>query len=208
MARQLQLTGLGIRLVRRVLRWSQRLCLVVGFGALGWWALVIADARWTQASLERSLAAARRNTPLATQFSRTMRQTTAETTLVGRIDISRIGVSAMVVEGDDPLALAKAVGHIPGTALPGDSGNVGLAGHRDTFFRALKKIGLGDDILVTTPRGSYRYSVVWSAVVSPDDTGVLDATRSPSITLVTCYPFHFVGSAPKRFIVHANIVRS
>jgi len=114
----------------------------------------------------------------------------------------------MVVEGDDARALARAVGHIPGTALPGESGNVGLAGHRDTFFRALKNIRLGDDILVTTPRGSYRYSVVSSAVVGPDDTRVLDASRSSSITLVTCYPFHFIGSAPKRFIVHANIVRS
>jgi sortase A len=208
MARELRLIEPGIRLVRPVLRWSQRLCLVLGLGALGWWTFVTADASWTQASLERSLAVARRNTPLATQLSHTVSQTATETTLVGRIDIGRIGVSAMVVEGDDARALARAVGHIPGTALPGESGNVGLAGHRDTFFRALKNIRLGDDILVTTPRGSYRYSVVSSAVVGPDDTRVLDASRSSSITLVTCYPFHFIGSAPKRFIVHANIVRS
>ena len=112
----------------------------------------------------------------------------------------------MVLEGDDAQTLARGVGHIPGTALPGWSGNVGLAGHRDTFFRALRHISLGDDILVTTLQGCYRYRVVSSEIVSPDETRVLDGSAVPSLTLVTCYPFHFIGSAPKRFIVHAQLV--
>jgi LPXTG-site transpeptidase (sortase) family protein len=112
----------------------------------------------------------------------------------------------MVLEGDDPRTLARGVGHIPGTALPGWSGNVGFAGHRDTFFRALQNIRLGDDILVTTLQGCYRYRVVSSEIVSPDETRVLDASAVPSLTLVTCYPFYFIGSAPKRFVVHAHLV--
>jgi sortase A len=133
---------------------------------------------------------------------------TPENSLVGRIDIARIGISAMVLEGDDEPTLARAVGHIPGTALPGGSGNVGLAGHRDTFFRALKDIRRGDDILMTTLRGCYRYRVVSWELVNPDEIRVLKASAIPSVTLVTCYPFHFIGAAPKRFIVHARIVRS
>jgi len=129
-----------------------------------------------------------------------------ETSLVGRIDISQVGISAMVLEGDDARTRARGVGHIPGTALPGWSGNVGLAGHRDTFFRALHDIRLGDDILVTTLQDSYRYRVVSSEIVSPDETRILDASALPSLTLVTCYPFHFTGSAPKRFIGHAHLV--
>lgn len=114
----------------------------------------------------------------------------------------------MVLEGDGAQTLTRGVGHIPGTALPGDSGNVGLAGHRDTFFRRLKNIHPGDDISVTTVQGCYRYRVVSSEIVSPDETQVLDASAVPSVTLVTCYPFHFIGSAPKRFIVRASLVRS
>jgi sortase A len=127
---------------------------------------------------------------------------------VGRIDIARIGISAMVLEGDGTQTLAKGVGHIPGTALPGDPGNVGLAAHRDTFFRALHNIRRCDDIFVTTQQRSYRYRVHSSEIVGPDQTRVLDASTIPSVTLVTCYPFYFIGSAPKRFIVHARMVRS
>jgi sortase A len=112
----------------------------------------------------------------------------------------------MVLEGDSAHTLTRGVGHIPGTALPGESGNVGLAGHRDTFFRALRNIRDGDEVVVTTLQGCYRYRVVSSEIVSPNETRVLYASAIPSVTLVTCYPFYFVGSAPKRFIVHANRV--
>jgi sortase A len=123
---------------------------------------------------------------------------------LGRIEISSIGVVAMIMEGTDGRTLRHAVGHIPGTALPGQQGNVALAGHRDTFFRGLRNINKDDEITLTTLHGSYRYRVDSTQVVEPRDTEVLDATTDNILTLVTCYPFYFVGPAPKRFIVRAH----
>lgn len=195
-------------LIRPILRWSQYICLFIGIGALSWCAYVTADAKWTQASLERVLTGVREGARPKPPRALALDALSPEGSLVGRIDIARVGISAIVLEGDDPRTLARGIGHIPGTALPGWSGNVGLAGHRDTFFRALKRIRLGDDILMTTLQGRYRYRVVSSEVVSPNETRVLGASAIPSITLITCYPFQFIGSAPKRFVVHANVVRS
>ena len=110
----------------------------------------------------------------------------------------------MVMEGDDRLTLRRAVGHIPGTSLPGQPGNTGIAGHRDTFFRSLRNIRLNDVISLTTVLGEVRYRVVSTQVVGPTDTWVLDADENQILTLVTCYPFSFVGSAPDRFIVRAE----
>jgi sortase A len=124
--------------------------------------------------------------------------------LIGRMEISRLGLSAVVVEGIDKRTLRRAVGHIPGTALPGQSGNVGIAGHRDTFFRPLKDIQVDDIITLTTRGGEYRYRVVSSRVVSPDDVEVLNPAGNEVLTLVTCHPFYFVGPAPNRFIVRAE----
>ena len=122
----------------------------------------------------------------------------------GRIDIPSIGLSAMIIEGVDPPTLQRAVGHIPGTALPGIPGNVGLAGHRDTFFRSLRDIHENDEIKLETLDGSYRYRVAFTQVVDPGDVDVLSSADDSVLTLVTCYPFTFVGAAPQRFIVRAN----
>lgn len=124
----------------------------------------------------------------------------------GRIEVPRLGVAAMIAEGDDYSTLRKAVGHVPGTAFPGEPGNVGLAAHRDTFFRPLEHIRVHDDILLTTLGGVYRYRVRSLEVVEPKDVQVLDSHGGQSLTLVTCYPFRFVGSAPRRFIVQARRV--
>ncbi len=124
--------------------------------------------------------------------------------VVGRLEIPRLGVSVMVVEGVDDSDLKRAVGHIPGTALPGEPGNVGIAGHRDTFFRPLRSIQRDDTITVSTLQGAYRYRVVSTNVVRPEDIQVLYPTGRDSLTLVTCFPFEYVGSAPKRFIVRAE----
>ena len=97
-----------------------------------------------------------------------------------------------------------AAGHIPGTAFPDEPGNVGIAGHRDTFFRKLSQIHRDDLITLTTPVGSYRYSVEWTRVVAPADVAVLGPSQSAVLTLVTCYPFTYVGPAPQRFIVRAR----
>jgi sortase A len=117
--------------------------------------------------------------------------------------IPRVGVEAPVLEGTDDWTLNRGVGHIEDTAAPGVDGNVGIAGHRDGFFRPLKDITPGDLLEVETRAGVAQYHVdrVW--IVNPDDVSVLDPTPSPSVTLVTCYPFYYVGSAPQRFIVRA-----
>ena len=122
---------------------------------------------------------------------------------LGVLRVTRIGVEAAVLEGTDDATLNRAVGHIAGTAVPGTAGNVGIAGHRDSFFRALKHIAVGDAIDLATPAGAIRYHVERTWIVTPDDVWVLDPTSSSALTLVTCYPFHFVGSAPQRFVVRA-----
>ncbi len=126
--------------------------------------------------------------------------------LVGRIEIPRLGVSAIILEGTSTKTLRRAVGHIAGTALPGQRGNIGLSGHRDTFFRPLRNIRRDDIITLTTVLGQHRYKVLSTEIVSPNDVAVLDPGESEILTLVTCYPFYFVGSAPERFIVKAERV--
>ena len=114
----------------------------------------------------------------------------------------------MVVNGVSNDDLRLGPGHIPGTALPGRSGNVGIAGHRDTVFRPLRSIRKDQVILLTTLHRQDRYRVVWTAIVSPKDTSALRRSIRDSLTLVTCYPFDFIGPAPKRFIVRAERVES
>jgi sortase A len=128
--------------------------------------------------------------------------------LVGRLEIPRVHMSVMVVEGDDDATLAKAVGHLPDTAMPWERGNSALAGHRDTFFRPLEGVQRGDEIRLTSPRGTFVYRVEDTRITSPDDVGVLAETTSPVLTLLTCYPFHYVGSAPERYVVRATRVES
>lgn len=123
--------------------------------------------------------------------------------ILGRLEIPRLGLSAIIREGEDPRTLRLAVGHLPGTAWPGHPGNAAIAGHRDTFFRTLRHIEEHDEILVTTSSGVYRYMVVSTRIVYPDNVSVLKSTRQSVLTLVTCYPFVYVGSAPQRFIVRA-----
>jgi LPXTG-site transpeptidase (sortase) family protein len=124
---------------------------------------------------------------------------------IGRIEIPRVGVSAIVEEGDSDATLAESVGHLTGTALPGQSGNIALAAHRDTYFRDLEDIQAGDEIYFTTARAIYKYRVTSRDVVDPSDVAVLAPSSDARLTLITCYPFHFVGPAPKRFVVVASL---
>jgi len=123
---------------------------------------------------------------------------------MARLEIPRLGLSVVVVEGVAGGDLRRAIGHIPGTAFPWQSGNVGIAGHRDTFFRCLRSIRCDDVITLTTLEKVYRYHVISTDVVHPRDVDVLAPGGNDSLTLVTCFPFYFVGSAPQRFIVRAN----
>jgi sortase A len=124
--------------------------------------------------------------------------------LIGLMQIPRLGVSVIVIEGTSAKTLRRAAGHIAGTALPGQPGNVGIAGHRDTFFLPLQNIRANDAITLTTLYGEYRYRVVSIRVVDPADVAVLNHSANEILTLVTCYPFYFVGAAPDRFIVRAE----
>jgi sortase A len=125
--------------------------------------------------------------------------------LVGRLEVPRLGMSAIAREGADAKTLRRAVGHVPDTALPGERGNAAFAGHRDTFFRKLQHVRTGDEIIITTGEGRYEYVVHEIQVVKPRDVWVLDPTADPTLTLVTCHPFNYIGSAPNRFIVRATL---
>lgn len=128
--------------------------------------------------------------------------------VLGRLEIPRLRITAVVAEGVDEKTLGHAVGHIPSTAMPGAPGNCGLAGHRDTFLRGLGGVRLDDVIRFVTPERTYTYEVDWSMVVEPDRIDTLDSTATPSITLVTCFPFAFMGRAPQRFVVRARQVEA
>jgi sortase A len=125
--------------------------------------------------------------------------------VLGRLEIPTLGVSTIVREGEDARTLQLAIGHIAGTALPGTAGNMGLAGHRDTFFRKLREIDPGDVIRMVAVEGTFTYVVESTQIVDPGDLWVLDPTPEPSLTLVTCYPFTYIGEAPQRFIVRARL---
>ena len=132
--------------------------------------------------------------------------TSAKNAPVGRIEIPRLHLQAMVREGTGDATLDIALGHIAGTALPGQNGNVAVAGHRDRLFRGLKDIASGDRIIFETPSAKLAYQVEGTQIVKPADVGVLKAGIYPELTLITCYPFTYIGSAPDRFIVKARQV--
>ena len=187
-------------------RWLERVLLVVGVVFLGYYAYASAETLLYQAYENRELDAilsSRESSPSTRSNARRRAPAPGET--VGRIEIPRLRLSAVIKAGADARTLQLAVGHIPGTALPGETGNVGLAGHRDTFFRRLRDVRPDDEIRVTTPDRVYRYRVERTDVVDPQDVWVLDPTKYEALTLVTCYPFTYVGSAPQRFVVRAQL---
>jgi sortase A len=196
---------------RRGLRVLERLLLVVGFLCLGYFGYVSAETALYQAfetrELDAILAAA---PPAPAPIGKVARPAAprprpADGTALGRLEIPRLNVSAIVRAGSDSRTLRLAVGHIGGTSLPGEPGNIGLAAHRDTFFRRLGEIRPDDLVRLVTAEGTYVYRVEDTQVVEPHDTWVLNPTDEPALTLVTCYPFRYVGSAPRRFIVRAHL---
>jgi sortase A len=127
--------------------------------------------------------------------------------VLGMLEIPRIALISVVEQGDDSKTLSRSIGHIPGTALPGSKGNVGLAGHRDSFFRNLGQLVPGDEIVFRMASTTYKYKVRSTSIVDPTDVGVLEPTGKPILTLVTCYPFDYIGSAPRRFILVADLTK-
>jgi len=185
---------------RFVLNWLATVLMVGGLAAVmlcGWF---IAQAYTFQREAKAELAHV-----ISTRLVfHARRHPVQDTDFLGQIDIPRIGLSAIILEGSQDRTLRFGVGHNSGTALPGKPGNIALAGHRDIFFRPLREIHKNDEIRLTTLAASETYRVDWMNVVGPDNTEVLKDGSRPTVTLVTCYPFHFVGPAPKRFVVRAH----
>lgn len=126
--------------------------------------------------------------------------------LIGRLEIPRLEISALVAEGAAEGTLRTGIGHLPHTPLPGEPGNAGLAAHRDTHFRALRDVRIGDRIRLHSWSGETEFEVTATHIVMPQDVSVLDPTPEPTLTLITCYPFGYIGNAPKRFVVQAKRV--
>ncbi len=181
-----------------LMRWSRNGLFAAAAGLLGYCAFVLTDAWMYQRQANQLFN--RAPLKVATIPSPA---TDATNGLLGRMEIPRLGVSLIVAEGTDEGTLQRAGGHITGTSFPGQGGNVGIAGHRDTLFRPLRNIRQNDVITLTTLAGEYRYRVTSTEIVKPTDIAVLEPDGHEILTLVTCYPFYFVGPAPDRFIVRA-----
>ena len=196
--------------LKGTLRWVQWLLFAGSVSLLAYCGFVVMDARVFQREerhqLDHLLAEKQVARQIASSASAKKSASAVAAGLIGRIEIPRLHLSVIIMEGISRTTLRRAVGHIPGTALPGEPGNVGISGHRDTFFRPLRNIQQNDVITLTTLLGEYRYRVVSIKVVGPSAVAVLDPSGNEILTLVTCYPFYFVGAAPERYIVRAERV--
>ena len=177
------------------MRWLTGALFLVGFVALSYSVGSVIDAELYQRQLRHAFEQQKQSPPPAVRSS--------NEPFLENMEIPKIGLSVMIADGIDRTTLRRAVGHVPGTALPGQTGNAALAAHRDTFFRNLGSVSKGDEILVNTRRGTFHYAVKSTEIVRPTAVRVLRPTKSPELTLITCYPFYYLGTAPKRFIVHA-----
>jgi len=178
-----------------LLRAAYYLFLAGGICGLGYAAYVVVDAQAYQA-IEKSRFEKMR----PAQGPRVL----AEGDVIGEMEIPRLALETILVQGESPKILRRAVGHLPETALPGEPGDVTLAGHRDSFFRPLRNVQAGDAITIKTLDGEFQYQVEWTRVVLPSDSRILQPSSENTLTLVTCFPFYYVGPAPKRFIVRAR----
>lgn len=178
----------------------------------GWWLSAQAAAVWTDRARHGALEAPRADAePVVADIAPSVEVPFAWPVLepgatVGRIVIPRVDIDALILEGDEEAVLSRAVGHLGDTALPGQGGTVALAGHRDSFFQPLEHIAIGDRIVLQTPAGDLRYRVAATRIVAPTALDVLADRGREHLTLITCYPFRYIGPAPQRFIVDAEPV--
>ena len=185
--------------VRPAVRALSTLLLIAGIVALGYVAYIVVSAALFQGHELRKLHRA-----ISEPAFEAAPRIVTEGDVIGQIEVPRLGLTAVVVQGDSDDVLRRAVGHVPETALPGQSGNIALAGHRDTIFRPLRDIQVGDVISLKTPTGEHAYRVNSTEVVPPTDIDILQSRGENELTLITCFPFHYIGHAPKRFIVRAE----
>jgi len=190
---------------QRTLLWIERGLLATGLALGAWCAAVLLEARFhNQLVVTQTAVPVLPGDEGATRASTPSVSAPAAGTLLGRLEAPSVQMSAPVLEGSDDGTLSRGAGHIEDTPFPGQSGNIGIAGHRDTVFRPLRRIKVGDPLALTTADRTYHYRVSRTLIVGPDDVYVLDPTKEPTLTLVTCYPFDFIGHAPKRFIIQAT----
>ena len=194
-----------LRAAERTLFASAVLCLgLYGAGTAEAWLFGLREqARLAAASGEGSVP----GPSPAFYTSQSLRSSAQSGHAWGRIEVSRLGLDALVAEGIDPATLRVAVGHLPDTAFPDEVGNVALAGHRDSVFRPLRDLSAGDVVRLTTPLGAFTYEVDAIAIVAPDRTDLIAYGAERVLTLVTCYPFTYVGRAPQRFVVRARLLQ-
>jgi sortase A len=188
---------------RRPLKWLERLLLVGGVAALTWCAYVVASAHLVQRLARERFEASSPPAANASRAPADAPSTVVAGTPLAELSIPRLGLWAMVLQGSDDETLRLGVGHIEATPLPGATGNVAIAGHRDSFFRPLQHVQIGDDVWLDNIEHHVHYRVSWFRVVSPYEVSVIGPATDPLLTLVTCYPFRFIGPAPDRFVVRA-----
>jgi sortase A len=182
---------------RKLIDYSTRALLLTGSAALAW----VGYAWWDASRLQRI------EDPVPVLESTAPRFEVPAIHAgdpIGRLSVPRLGLSVRVLEGADSGILRVAAGHVSATGLPGTIGNTVIAAHRDTFFRPLRAIRADDTIVLTVSGSQLRYRVKKTEIVGPGDVQVLNPTADEELTLITCYPFYYVGPAPKRFIVHAR----
>ncbi len=179
----------------KILRGACHLLYAFGILALGYAGIVFADSHiYQDVEVQKFESTTASSVP----------HVLAQGDVMGEIQVPRLGINAIVIQGDSAADLRRAVGHLSSSALPGEWGNVALAGHRDTFFRPLRDIRVGDEIKFKTSQHIFEYRVESIEVVGPGNVRVLKATTGRDLTLLTCFPFHYVGPAPKRFVVRAR----
>jgi sortase A len=197
----------GSRRRSQRLRWAQRLLVSTGTAMLAWSAWVFVDAIRSQEAARRSLESAGSVGAAAPEpASATADRPILPGSAVATLNIPRIRLSTVVLHGSDARTLRRGPGHLERTALPGEPGNIVIAGHRDTFFRPLRQIAVGDSVVLESSRGRFEYRVSSLDVVKSDDVSVLEQGGEDLLTLITCYPFNLVGSAPDRFVARATRV--
>lgn len=192
---------------KTVLRFTEDFLWVVALASVGFCSVAYGSAAIHQARQKAVLEALRANSVAPASLaspSQASNSKVAGDVLLGLIEIPRLDTASIVEEGVETSTLWKAVGHIPGTPLPGERGNAVLAAHRDTYFSGLGDLKVGDLVSFKSPTAIYSYRVESTRIVEPDDTQVLAASNEPILTLVTCYPFHYIGNAPQRYVVTAR----
>jgi sortase A len=194
-------------MTRRMLIWLERSLIAIGCILMLWCAIVIGRMWYYKSMPIPPPTAATLPGEAPTGTTGTLPQPKVSTgTWLARLEAPSVQMSATVLEGTDDGTLARGAGHIEETPFPGEPGNIGIAGHRDTIFRPVRNLHAGDPLVLTTADRVYRYRITKTSIVDPEDVYVLDPADHPTLTLVTCYPFEFVGHAPRRFIVHADLV--